>query len=177
MQINENRSKIIIKIANKENFFDLSLCAEEYIELIDNFRQKFLNEQFFVLLAYWNNVLAGILVAEDNSQKVDSLEKILPTMSLSLLFINPNYRHKGLGKRLMNCLIMILLKKGFASISIELPKNYKEGIHFFLHNDFLNYKFRQIEKTDTKIILEMNLWNDYGIRDCQLIQLDSSILY
>lgn len=177
MQINKNSSKIIIKVADDESFFDLNLCAEEYIELIDNFKQKFLDEQFFILIAYCNNVLAGILVAEDNSRKVDSLEKILPNMSLSLLFINPNYRHKGLGKRLINCLLMILLKKGFASISIELPKNYKEGIHFLLHNDFLNYKFRQIEKTDTKIILEMNLWNDYGIRDCQLIQLDSHILY
>ncbi|TXT66507.1 MAG: hypothetical protein BAJALOKI1v1_280005 [Promethearchaeota archaeon] len=170
-------SKTIIKIAGKENLFDLNICAEEFIELIDNFKSKFLKKQFFILMAYYNSVLAGILVAEDKSKKVDSLEKIVPTMSLKLLFVNPNYRDMGLGKKLVNCFIMLLLKKDFASISIELPKNYREGIHFFLQNDFLSYKFRQREKVGNKVILRCNLWNDYGIRDCQLIQLDSQTLY
>jgi GNAT superfamily N-acetyltransferase len=174
---NDKKSKIVIKIASEENFFDLNLCAENFIELIDNFKEKFLNDQFFVLSAYCNDVLVGILVAEDKSRKIDSLERIVPTMNLSLLFINPHYRNRGFGKRLMNSFVMILLQKGFASISIQLPKNYIEGIHFFLKNDFLNYQFRQIDKTEHKIVLEMHLWNDYGIINCELIELDSHTFY
>lgn len=169
--------KIKIKIAEKENFFDLSLCAKEFIELIDNFKSKFLNRNYFVLVAYYKEILAGILVAEDKSQKVDSLEKIIPHFCLHLLYVNPNYRKKGIGKRLFNTFIMISKKEGYAAIYIKLPNKYKKGISFFMKNEFLGNKFRQKGKKNNKIILEMNLWEDYGIRDCQIIKIDSFALY
>ncbi len=176
MSDTKNNSKITIKIAKKENFFDLSLCAKEFIDLIDDFKKKFLDKQYFILTAYYNKVLAGVLVAQDKSHKVDSLERIVPTMSLYLLFVNPIYRHKGIGKKLMNTFLMLLKNKGFACIYTKIPKHYVKGITFFLNNDFLNSHFTQVGKKDNSIILEMNLWMDYGIKNCVLTELDESFI-
>jgi GNAT superfamily N-acetyltransferase len=170
-----NKSKIKIKIAKKENLLDLNICAKEFIDLLDNFKRNFLNKQYFVLTAYYNNILAGVLVAKDMSHKVDSIERIVPTMSLYLLFVNPQYRDKGIGKKLMNTFLMILKNRGFASIKIKIPRHYKKGINFFLNNEFLNNQFSQAGKTDNHVVLEMNLWTDYGIKYCILTELDESI--
>ncbi|MBD3229951.1 MAG: GNAT family N-acetyltransferase [Candidatus Lokiarchaeota archaeon] len=169
--------KIKINIAKNENFFDLNLCAKEFIDLIDNFKSKFLNKKYFVLVAYYGKILAGLLVAEDKSQKVNSLENIVPNIWLHLLYVNPNYRNNSIGKRLVNTFLMLSKKKGYAAIYIKLPNKYKKGITFFLNNEFLGFKFRQRGKMHNKIILELHLWNDYGIRDCQIIKIDSFALY
>ncbi|MHA1491269.1 MAG: GNAT family N-acetyltransferase [Promethearchaeota archaeon] len=160
----ENNPDIKIKIAKDENLFDLNLCAKDFLDLINNFEKKFYNKKFFVLTAYYNKVLAGILVAEDKSQKVNSLEKILPTMCLQLLFVNSNFRSRTLGKKLLKAFLNIQKEKGIAIIYIKLPQKYKKGIMFFQKNNFY-----QVGMVRNKIILELYLWNDYGIRDCQLI--------
>ncbi|MBD3215042.1 MAG: GNAT family N-acetyltransferase [Candidatus Lokiarchaeota archaeon] len=177
MENQTNFRKITIKIAEKENFFDLNLCAKEFIDLIDNFKSKFLNHKYFVLVAYYENILAAILVAEDKSNRIDSLEKILPNICLHLLYVNPNYRNMGIGKRLVNTFIMIMKNRGYATIYVKLPNKYKKGISFFLNNEFLGLKFRQKGNKDNNIILEIHLWEDFGIRDCQIIRLDSFAFY
>ncbi|MHA1150006.1 MAG: GNAT family N-acetyltransferase [Promethearchaeota archaeon] len=164
MNSQEKEPHVIIKVADDENFIDLNLCAKEFLEFIKNFRDKFLNKKFFILTAYYDNVLAGLLVAEDKSQKVNSLTKVLPCMYLKLLYVNPRFRNRHLGKMLLDHLIEIQKERGIALISIKLPQRYKKGIQFFLKNNF-NTTF----KDNGRIILELNLWNDFGIRDCHII--------
>ena len=164
MNSQEQDPHIKIKIADNENFFDLSLCAKEFLEFIKNFRDKFLNKKYFILTAYYDNVLAGLLVAEDKSQKVNSLTKVLPRMYLKLLYVNPRFRNRKLGKKLLDHLIEVQKKRGIALISIKLPQRYKRGIQFFIKNNFYT-SF----KDNDRIILELNLWNDFGIRDCYII--------
>ncbi len=89
--------KIEIRPANNESLTDLGLCAKEFIDFIDDFKNKFLNKVFFVLSAHLNDILVGILVAEDKSQKLDSLEKLVPIVYLHLLFVNPISRNKKIG--------------------------------------------------------------------------------
>lgn len=170
-----SKSNIKIKIAEKETFLDLNLCAKEFIDLLDNFKKNFLNKQYFVLTAYYKKVLAGVLIAKDESQKIDSLERIVPTMSLHLLFVNSLYRNKGIGTKLMNTFLMILKNRGFASVNIKIPKHYKRGVDFFLNNEFLNNQFSQERITDNYIILEMHLWTDFGIKNCILTEVDERI--
>ena len=159
--------EIKIQIAKNEDLFDLNLCAKEFIDLIDNFKKKFLNKKLFILTAYFNEILVGLLVAEDKSHKVDSLEKILPTIYIHMLYVNPVYRKKNIGKELLNKFLNIQKEKGFATVHTKLPQKYKTGISFFLKNNF-----RQINKDGAKVILELNLWNDYGIDDCQIVEED-----
>jgi GNAT superfamily N-acetyltransferase len=159
--------KIKIQVSKNEDLFDLNLCAKEFIDLIDNFKTKFLNKRFFILTAYYNNILVGLLVAEDKSHIVDSLEKILPIINIHMLYVNPSYRKKNIGKELLDTFLNIQKGKGTASIHIKLPQKYKSGIAFFLKNNF-----RQIHKDGSKVILEINLWNDYGIRDYQIVEED-----
>lgn len=154
-----------IKVASKEDFFDLFLCAKEFIDLIDNFKRKFFNKQFFVLTAHYNNNLIGILVAEDKSNKVASLEQILPTMYIHLLFINPKFRNNNFGKKLLNAFLTLQKEKGIASIYVKLPQKYKKGIVFFQKNNF-----QPISQEKSKVLLELKLWEDYGIRNCQTIE-------
>ena len=99
--------KIEIRLANNESLTDLELCAKEFKDFIDNFKIKFLNKDFFVLTAHLNDLLVGILVAEEKSQKLDSLEKLIPIMDLHLLFVNPISRNKKIGEK-----IKIILRLG-----------------------------------------------------------------
>ena len=100
MKLQDSISNIQIKIASNEDLMDLELCAKEFIEYIDNFKTKFLNEDFFILTAYYNQVLAGFLVAKDKSYKVNSLDRIMPSMCIYLVFINPKFRNRNIGKSL-----------------------------------------------------------------------------
>ena len=89
-------SNIVYKIANNDDYLDICLCANEYIEIINHFKEKFLNKELSVLMVYYNKILSGILVAEDKSNKVNSIEKILPSICIHLIFINPVFRKKYL---------------------------------------------------------------------------------
>ena len=158
---------IKIKIAETSDFFDLNLVAKEFIDFIDDFRKKFLDKKFFVLTAWYNNILAGLLISEDKSKKVSSLKKLLPSMYLHLVYVNPKFRNKHIGKQLLENFIKVQKEKGTASIYIKLPQNYKNGIRFFQHN-----QFRQICVDRNKITLELNLWDDFGVTECQIIDED-----
>lgn len=164
MSAHKNYNNIEIKYANEENFYDLYLCANEFLDFIDNFKEKFFNKEYFILSAYFNNVLAGLLIAEDKTQKINSLKEIVPHMNLHLLYVNPKFRNKNIGKILLNYFILIQKNNDIASIYVELPQKYRDGIKFFLENNF-----KIINRKIDKIVLELALWKDYGIRECQII--------
>ncbi len=153
-----------IKIADKEDLFDLRLCAKEFLDFIEDFKNKFLNKIYIVLTACYDKILAGILVSEDKSHKIDSLEKIVPVVYLHLLFVNSKFRNNSIGRNILDYFLSLQKQRGIAAIYVKLPQKYKKGIKFFQKNDF-----DIVSKDGNKIILELNLWNDYGIRNCNLI--------
>ena len=156
--------EIQIRMADEKDLFDLLLCGKEFIDFIENFKNKFKNKEFFVLTAYYNKILAGLLIAEDKTHKIDSIEKIIPCMLLHLLYVNPEFRNKNIGKYLLQSFISTQRQNGLASIHILLPQKYRSGIEFFLKNNF-----QIINKVKNRIVLEIPLWNDYGVRECQII--------
>ncbi|MFX1275144.1 MAG: GNAT family N-acetyltransferase [Promethearchaeota archaeon] len=161
---NINGSEIEIKIAKNESIYDFNLCASDFIEFIDNFEELFLNKKLFILTAYYQKTLVGIVVAEDKTKKVDSIEKIVPIMILHLIYVNPNYRNRKIGQNLLVHFITIQKKNGIAAIHSILPQKHVIGINFLEKNDFY-----QKERKGNKILLELKLWNDYGIGDCHII--------
>jgi GNAT superfamily N-acetyltransferase len=165
MKVNESKSTVFYKTANEEDFLDINLCANEYIDLIDNFKERFLNREITVFLIYFNRILAGLLVAEDKSHKINSIEKIIPSMCIHLIYINPVFRKKLLGKQLLHTFLNLQKKNGYALIYVKIPQNYKSGIKFFCNNSFF-----QKNLVKNKIVLEINLWNDFGLRNWQLIE-------
>ncbi|MFW9939095.1 MAG: GNAT family N-acetyltransferase [Candidatus Thorarchaeota archaeon] len=156
--------QIIIKIAEDENFINLDLCANEFIELIDDFRINFLKKKYFILTAYNDDLLVGILIAEAKIRKIDSFDKLLPKARLYLLYVNPNFRGRQIGKKLLENYLKIQKEKGTAVVYVKLPQKYKKGIEFFIKANF-----SQASKSNNNINLEFNLWNDYGITDYDLI--------
>jgi len=164
MESQNNDSSINIGIIKNEELYDFYICAEEFIDLIDNFKEKFSSKKLFILTAYYDDIFAGFLLSEDKSQKIDAIEKIVPTTCLHLLFVNSKFRNKHIGKELLKTFVQTQRSKGVASIYIKIPQNYKNGIKFLQKNNFA-----QVGKVKTKIILEIKLWNDFGLRDCQII--------
>ena len=81
-----------------------------------------------------------------------------------MLFVNLRFRNKYIGKKLLETFIETQKSKGVASIYIKLPQKYKKGIKFLQKNNF-----GQINKINSNVILEIKLWNDFGVRDCQII--------
>jgi GNAT superfamily N-acetyltransferase len=159
-----NYPDITIKKANKEDLAELTLCADEFIDLIKEFRVNFLDGKYISLLTYYNKIVVAVLIAEELNQKVDSIENILPKTLLKLIYVNPNYRNKLIGTKLLLTFLKLQKEKGFASIYVKLPQKYKSGIRFFEINDF-----RRIGKVKEMILLEINLWNDFGLRFSQFL--------
>ncbi|MFX1337095.1 MAG: GNAT family N-acetyltransferase [Promethearchaeota archaeon] len=172
MRLYKSNKDFLIKVANADDLFDLKLCAQGFLEFIDDFQIKFLKNKLFILTAYYDNILAGILVSEQQIHKIDSIENLIPTIYLHLIYVNPKYRRKYIGTTLLKSFILIQKKKGIASICIKLPQKYQNGIKFFQ-----NYEFRLVGLTKNEVILEHNLWDDYGISDCQLIGDDFNITF
>lgn len=166
--------KIQIKHAENENLLDIELCAKEFIDFIDNFKKNFLEGRFFILTAYYDFILAGVLIAEKKVREIDSLEKIIPSIQLHLLskrfyllFVNSKFRNNQIGTKLLESFINIQKQNDIASIYIELPQKYKIGINFLQKKSF-----QRIGKKQNNVILELKLWNDYGIIDSQVIEDD-----
>ncbi len=154
---NSGSSEIIIKEANQNDYFLLELCAKEFIELIKNFKKKFENNDFFVLIGYLNENIAGVLVSERNNI-VRTIENIVPTTQIHFLYVNPAFRGKKIGTTLLNEFIKIQKKNNIALIFIELYKNNKKEIEFFE-----TFGFRREKIDAAKIYLNLRLWDDLGI--------------
>lgn len=160
----KSHQQVEIRVAQDEDLYDLNLCVKDFLDFINNFKQKFKEKKFFILTAYYNEILSGVLIAKDKTKKVDSLQKILPKMSIKLIFVNPKFRNMNIGRDLLDTFLEIQKENGFASVYVKLPQKYKRGIKFFQNNDFLI-----INKRKSRIVLEINLWNDFGVRDCCII--------
>ena len=165
MSSSNNKLDIEIRIARNENLYDLNLCANDFIDFIDNFEEMFINKELFILTAYNIDVLVGILVAEDKTKIIDSIENLLPKTCLHLVYVNSNYRKNNIGTNLLNSFIDIQKKNGIALIQSILPQKYITGINFLQKNNFYPK-----EKIHNKVILELKLWDDYGVSDCNIIE-------
>lgn len=157
MTIKNTNTERSIKVAEKNDYFLLELCAKEYIDLIKKFKERFENNEFFVLIGYYKKNVAGVLVSERNNI-VKSIEDILPTMQIHFVYVNPAFRGKKIGKNLMNEFIKIQENNNVALIFIELFKNNKREMEFFE-----KYGFRREKIEAAKIILTKIIWDDLGI--------------
>jgi GNAT superfamily N-acetyltransferase len=162
---NEISTKNIkFKTANKGNLYDIKLCADEFLDFFENFKKKFLNNKLIVLTANYNNILIGIIVAEDKSYKINSVERMLPMMCIHLIYVNSSFREQGIGSLLLEKFIKGQKESGIASVYAKIPKKYIKGIQFYLKNNF-----HIIDRKKNKIFLKRELWNDFGIKKCYLI--------
>ena len=153
-----------IRIANKEDLFELNSSAQDLIELIRDFKINLKKDKYFILTAFHNNLLIGVLVAKKRIHKVDSLEMLVPKVRLYLIYVNKQYRNLNIGKKLLGEFVDLQKKRGSASIYVKLPQKYKQGIKFFMKN-----QFQRVDIVKSKIILEYHLWEDYGITNCEII--------
>ncbi len=159
--------KIQIRTSDNENLLDIELCTEHFVDFIECFKDNFLKGNFFILTANYKSILAGVLIAEKKVKEIDSLEKIIPSLQLYLLYVNKKFRNNQIGKKLLDSFINIQKQNGIGSIYIELPQKFKKGINFLQKRSF-----QRINKIQNNIILELKLWNDYGIIDSQVIEED-----
>ena len=156
--------QVDIRIANEEDLFELNSSAQDLIELIRDFKINLREDKYFILTAFHNDILIGVLVAEKNVHRVDSLDMLVPKVRLYLIHVNIHYRNLNVGKKLLDYFLDLHKRRGSASIYIKLPQKYKQGISFFIRN-----KFQRVAIVKSKIILEYHLWEDYGITNCEII--------
>ncbi|MFO8019483.1 MAG: GNAT family N-acetyltransferase [Promethearchaeia archaeon] len=157
-------NKIEFKQATPNNLYDIRLCGKEFLDFIKDFKEKFLDGKISVLTAHYKNTLVGILVTEDKSSKVNSIERILPMMCIHLIYVNKSFRNQGIATSLLEYFVKNQKEVGTASVFAKIPKKYRKGIEFFLKNDFYIIKRKR-----NKIILKRKLWNDFGLKKCLLI--------
>jgi len=158
---------LVISLGLPQNLslIDLRLCAKEFIDFIEGFSDNYNTENYFILTALQDELLVGLLIADNKCNDDDPIVNFLPATSLKLLFVAPKFRNNKIGYFLLNKFINLQKKEGIAIIHIELPQHYIMGIKFFQKNNFY-----EKEKLRNKIILERNIWIDFGIRDTDIIE-------
>jgi len=156
--------EISMGFSSNMSLIDLRLCAKEFIDFIEGFSDNYNPENYFILTALQDDQLVGILIADKKSTNDDPIINFLPTTSLKLLFVAPKFRNNKIGYLLLNKFITLQKKEGIAIIQIELPQHYVSGIKFFQ-----KYNFHKKEKFRNKILLERNIWIDFGIRNIDFI--------
>ncbi|MHA1671539.1 MAG: GNAT family N-acetyltransferase [Promethearchaeota archaeon] len=156
---------ISIGISTNLSLIDLRLCAKEFIDFIEGFSDNYKTENYLILTALQDELLVGMLIADKKYKYDDLVINFLPTTYLKLLFVAPKFRNNKIGYLLLDKFINLQKEEGIAIIYIELPQHYVRGIKFFQ-----KYNFYEKEKIQNKIILERNIWNDFGIRNTDLIE-------
>ncbi|MBY9002539.1 MAG: GNAT family N-acetyltransferase [Candidatus Lokiarchaeota archaeon] len=156
--------EISIGLSANLSLIDLRLCAKEFIDFIDGFSDNNNTENYIILTALQDELLVGMIIADKKSNNDDPIINFLPTTSLKLLFVAPKFRNKKIGYLLLNKFIKLQKEEGIAKIQIKLPQHYIKGIKFFQ-----KYNFHEKEKFRNNIILERNIWIDFGIRDADII--------
>ena len=168
MDSKSSGSNVKLRIATKEDLLELATSATNLTALLDTSKIDIAGGNYFILTARYNNLLIGVLIAEKKIHKVDSLNMIVPRIRLHLIHVHEKYRLMGIGKKLLETFLKFYHKAEVASIYVKLPQKYQKGISFFLKHDF-----QRVEVIKNKIVLELNLWKDYGIRNCEII--DTSV--
>ncbi len=158
MEIERQKSNIVIKIGNNEDLIELQLCANDFIDFIDDFKINLQNEKYFILTAYYSKNLSGVLLAENKHSKVNALVNLVPRVKLIFLYVNPVYRNNKIGINLLRFFINIQRKRKVAAIYINLPRKYTVGKKFLE-----KYKFFQKKTRHNNIVLERTLWYDFGV--------------
>jgi len=156
--------EISTEFSTNLSLIDLRLCAKEFIDFIDGFSDNYNSDNYLILTALQDELLVGMLIADKKCNNNDPIINFLPTTSLKLLFVAPKFRNNKIGYLLLNKFINLQKESGIAIIHIELPQHYIRGIKFFQ-----KYNFHEKEKFRNKIILERNIWIDFGIRDTDII--------
>jgi len=159
MEPKKEKSKIAIKTGNNEDLIELQLCANDFIDFIDDFEINLQNKKYFILTAYYLNNLSGLLLAENIHSKVNALENLVPKIKLIFLYVNPAYRNNKIGSKLLRYFVKVQRGKKVAAIYINLPRKYIVGKKFLE-----KYKFFQLKTSNNNIVLERNLWYDFGIK-------------
>jgi GNAT superfamily N-acetyltransferase len=158
METKRQKLNIVIKTGNNEDLIELQLCANDFIDFIDDFEINLQNEKYFILTAYYFNNLSGVLLAENNHSKVNALVNLVPKVKLIFLYVNPAYRNNKIGSHLLRSFIKIQRERKIAAIYINLPRKYTVGKKFLE-----KYNFFQIKTSHNNIVLERTLWCDFGI--------------
>lgn len=158
MKPKNETSKILIKTGNNEDIMELQLCANEFIDFIDDFEINLLKKKYLILTAYYFKNLSGILLAENNMSKIDGLVNLVPKAHLIFLFVNPVYRNNKIASSLLKSFLKIKKEEKFAAVYINLPQKYKVGKKFLE-----KFHFVQMRAFNNNIVLERNLWYDFGV--------------
>jgi GNAT superfamily N-acetyltransferase len=158
------KNQLTFRIAKQEDYINLRTCVKDSLDLVDNFYENFLKDTYFILLAFIDGILVGVVIADKDLHTVDSIDKILPHISLKLLYIHPIYRKNNIGQKLFNQFIKLQKESGIATIEILLPQNYKSGLEYLK-----KFKFYERERFKNKIKLELNICQDFGVRSVDFL--------
>ena len=104
--------KIVPLFDNYRKFYKQQTDLESVREFLD---QRFLNKECIVFLAMDNNEAVGFTLLYTSFSSVS----LMPVYILNDLYVNQEYRQRGIGKQLLQVAQKHCLDMGFKGVSLE----------------------------------------------------------
>ncbi|MDO5725815.1 MAG: ribosomal protein S18-alanine N-acetyltransferase [Tissierellia bacterium] len=133
-----------IKIAQKRDAHELYKLECECFEhpwSEENFKNDLLN-----------NPLANYFIAISDEKIVAfaAIWYILDEVHIANFCVKPDYRKKGIGKKLLNHIILDAKQRNFMGITLEVNEKNEAAINLYLAEGFVAYGFRPGYYSETK---------------------------
>ena len=118
------------------NEFDHSFDVENYVENDIQKIDRFMPPMGRLLLCYYNEQLAGM----------SALKELAPgTGEIKRMFVRPMYRQKGLGRALLQRLLVEAAQIGYQRLRLDSPPISKESHHLYRSAGFRDIQPYEIE--------------------------------
>lgn len=152
-----------VKPITSTDYMDIFTCCNDLVTLLPDLEEKIKDEKICGLLAFYNDMCIGAIVAslDVDATLSDDHPIPLPCVKITFIEVNGRYRGKGIGKKLLESFITRQKENDIGTIAISLFKNYKKGVRFF---EKLGFERHAIDERN-KILLKLNVWADFGVVD------------
>lgn len=156
----EKPSQLRIREARAEELVAVEICCSELSRLIPDFEERFLRQEYLVLVAEQRGLIVGGVVGSKDPQHTQNL---LPAFRMEFLYVSRAFRNQGIARALFEHLFRLLVSRKFGVILISLFQSYRRGIRFLEH---MGFSRRRVHRG--RIEFEKSLWESYGVVEEQI---------
>ena len=129
--------KKLKELQSKKNAPEIYKHYPNHDKWLDKLHHDIKTNKKYVFCAYIGDKLVGNIIVKNTETSISEIKNI---------YVDKNWRKKGIGTRLLKYAEDYAIKKGYKRIEVKVPCNEKECIDFFKKNGYTlksTYKSRK----------------------------------
>ncbi|GHS93623.1 acetyltransferase CD1211 [Bacteroidia bacterium] len=124
------------------------LCFQNIDDELNNFPEKYKEPEGAFIIAKENDKIVGIVGMKKIEDKICEMKR---------LFVNDNYKGKGIGKKLVEIIIKEAKLKNYEKMRLDTLNSMEDALKIYHKNDFYKIELYYNNPADGVIYLEKKL--------------------